>query len=207
MKRREMVFRGRIFRVYAEPLALASGRQVRREIVRHPGSVAILVLDERARVLLLRQFRQAVGRRIWEIPAGTLEPGEQVLRSARRELREETGYRARRWRKLTTILASPGILDERLHLYAAWDLVAGSSRPEADEDIACHWVTLARALAMVRHGSLADAKSICALLYFSQFGGPGQVAGAGRQSQERRGQPGRPEPPAGLSGSRRRGRV
>ena len=177
MERRELVFKGRVFRVYAEPLVLPSGRRVRREIVRHPGSVAILALDEEGQVLLLRQFRQAVGRRIWEIPAGTLKRGEPVLGCARRELREETGYRARRWRKLTTILPSPGILDERLHLYAAWDLVAGSSRPEADEDIDGHWVPLARAWAMVRRGSLADAKSICALLYLSQFGAPGRAAG------------------------------
>jgi ADP-ribose pyrophosphatase len=129
-------------------------------------------------VLLLRQFRQAVGRRIWEIPAGTLEPGEQVLRCARRELAEETGYSARSWRKLTAILPSPGILDERLHLYAAWDLVPGSSRPEADEEIKCHWVPMARALAMVRRGSLVDAKSICALLYLSQFGVPGDAVKA-----------------------------
>jgi ADP-ribose pyrophosphatase len=179
MQRRELVFKGRVFRVYAEALLLPSGRTVKREIVRHPGSVAILVLDEEGGVLLLRQFRQAVGRRIWEIPAGTLEPGEQVLGSARRELREETGYRARRWRKLTSILASPGILDERLHLYAAWDLVAGSSRPEADEEIECHWVRLARASAMVRDGTLSDAKSVCALLYLSQFGVPGRAVTVG----------------------------
>jgi ADP-ribose pyrophosphatase len=184
MTRRELVFKGRIFRVYAEALSLPSGRTVRREIVRHPGSVAILVLDEEGRVLLLRQFRQAVGRRIWEIPAGTLEPGEQVLRCARRELAEETGYSARRWRKLITILASPGILDERLHLYAAWDLAPGRSRPEADEDIECHWVPVARALAMLRRGSLSDAKSICALLYLSQFGVPG---GAVKAAGSRRG--------------------
>jgi ADP-ribose pyrophosphatase len=175
MKRRELVFKGRVFRVYAEALSLASGRTVRREIVRHPGSVAILALDEGGRVLLLRQFRQAVGRRIWEIPAGTLEAGEQVLRSARRELREETGYRARRWRRLTSILASPGILDESLHLYAAWELVPGSSRPEADEDIECHWLPVPRALVMVRDGRISDAKSICALLYVSQFGVPGRA--------------------------------
>jgi ADP-ribose pyrophosphatase len=107
-----------------------------------------------------------------------LKWGERELSCARRELREETGYRARSWRKLTTILPSPGILDERLHLYAAWDLMPGSCRPEADEDIDWHWVPLVRAQAMVRRGSLADAKSICALLYVSQFGVPGRAAGA-----------------------------
>jgi len=148
--------------------------------------VAVLALDEGARVLLLRQFRHAIGSVIWEIPAGTLEPGEQPLACARRELAEETGYKARRWKKLTTIYASPGILDERLHLYAAWELKAGASRPEDDEELVCRWLSIERALAMVRSGRIADAKSICALLYAVQFGVAGLTADeAGSQAEKK----------------------
>lgn len=172
MAAKTRVYRGRVFEVWSEGVALPSGRRARREVVRHPGSVAVLSVGPGGRVLLLRQFRHAVGGVIWEIPAGTLEPGERPAVCARRELLEETGYRARRWKKLTTIYPSPGILDERLHLYAAWDLTRGTSRPQADEDIVCRWVSMARALSMVRSGRLADAKSICALLYATQFGLP-----------------------------------
>jgi len=172
MGRRKIVFKGRVFEVASERVLLPSGRRVRRDTVRHPGSVAVLALNDRAQVLLLRQFRYAVGRVIWEIPAGTLEPGERPLACARRELAEETGYRAGRWRKLTTIYPSPGILDERLHLYVAWELRGGASRTEPDEDITCRWLPVRRALAMVRSGSIGDAKSICALLYAVQFGVP-----------------------------------
>lgn len=172
MAGKKRVYKGRVFEVWSEPVSLPSGRRAGRDVVRHPGSVAVLPVDERGRVLLLRQFRHAVGGVIWEIPAGTLEPGERPLLCARRELLEETGYRARRWKKLTTIYASPGILDERLHLYAAWDLTRGTPRPQADEDIVCRWVSMERALSMVRSGRLADSKSICAVLYVTRFGLP-----------------------------------
>ena len=181
------MFRGRVFEVCSESVVLPSGRRVRRDVVRHPGSVAILPVDEGGRVLFLRQYRFAVGGVIWEIPAGTLEPGERPLPCARRELAEETGYRARRWRKLTTICASPGILDERLHLYAAWGLSAGAPRPEDDEELVCRWLSVERALSMVRTGRVADSKSICSLLYAAQFGVPGSPlgkAGAGRGGKQ-----------------------
>ncbi len=187
MSRRRTVFKGRVFEVCSESVVLPSGRRARRDVVRHPGSVAILPVDEGGRVLLLRQFRFAVGGVIWEIPAGTLEPGERPLLCARRELAEETGYRARRWRKLTSICASPGILDERLHLYAAWGLSAGAPRPQDDEELVCRWLALERALSMVRSGRIADSKTICALLYAVQFGVPASpldrtgTGGGGRQ--------------------------
>lgn len=170
MGKKKVVFKGRVFEVISEGVVLRSGQRVRRDTVRHPGSVAILALDGRGRALLLRQFRHAVGEVLWEIPAGTLEQGERPLACARRELAEETGYRAGRWKKLTTIYPSPGILDEGLHLYAAWELSGGAAHAEADEDIACRWLPVRRALTMVRSGSIADAKSICALLYAVQFG-------------------------------------
>ncbi len=172
MVRRKTVFKGRVFEVCSESVVLPSGRRARRDVVRHPGSVAILPVDEGGRVLLLRQFRFAVGGVIWEIPAGTLESGERPLTCARRELAEETGYRARRWRKLTTICASPGILDEHLHLYAAWGLSAGAPQPQDDEELVCRWLSLERALSMLRSGRIADSKSICSLLYAVQFGVP-----------------------------------
>ena len=186
MSRGKVVFSGRVFEVRSEPVVLPSGRRTRRDVVRHPGSVGVLALDGERRVLLLRQFRHSVGRVIWEVPAGTLEPGERPLRCARRELAEETGYTARRWKRLTTIYPSPGILDERLHLYAAWEVAAGVPRPQEDEEIVCRWLPLERALALVRSGRLADAKSICALLYAVQFGvlAPARLKVAGEPEEE-----------------------
>jgi len=175
--KQDVLFDGRVFRVTSELVELPSGREALRETVRHPGSVAMLAFDDRGKVLLIRQFRFAVGGTIWEIPAGTLEPGERPLGCARRELAEETGMRARRWRKLTTIYPSPGILDERLHIYAAWDLAEAAACPQEDEEIEVHWVTMPRALSLVRTGRIADAKTVCALLYARQFGAAGRAGG------------------------------
>ena len=137
-----------------------------KQIVRHPGAVALLPLVDDGRVCLVQNYRVSVGQTLIELPAGTLEPGEDPAEAARRELAEETGYRAARVEHLATFYMSPGILDERMHLYLATGLVPGPMSLDAGEDIRPLLVTLPEALAMVRDGRIRDAKSMLGLLYY-----------------------------------------
>jgi ADP-ribose pyrophosphatase len=165
---RTVVYQGRKIQVAIDEGPGAGGKVVRRDVVVHPGAVAILpILDER-HVCLLRNHRPAVGETLWEIPAGTLEPGEAVERAAERELAEETGYRAGRWRKLLEFYPSPGVLSECTHLFVAEELTAGQSRPEADEDLEPHVIAWEQALAWALDGTIRDAKTLIALLFWQQ---------------------------------------
>lgn len=166
---REVVFRGRKFHVVVEDEALPGGRTVRREAVMHPGAVAILPLPDAGHVCLLRNRRYAVGEELWEIPAGTLEPGEPPDRAAARELAEETGYTAARWRKLTEFYPSPGVLGEKMVLYVAEGLTPGAQRLEADEQIVPHVVPWGDALAWARDGTIRDAKTLVAVLLWDRL--------------------------------------
>ncbi len=161
---RQIVYDGRRIRVAVASLSRTDGRTATKEIVLHPGAVAILPVIDDEHVCLLRNFRFPLGETLWEIPAGTLEPGEDVLHAAQRELAEETGYHAAHWEKLTAFYPSPGIMDEVLHVYVGSDLTPGPMRLEVDEQIEPHKVAVAQALAWVRDGTIRDAKTIIALL-------------------------------------------
>lgn len=157
------IFRGRVFRLVLRNLRLPNGRQVRFNIIEHPGAVAIVPLLDNGEVILLRQYRPSIGRTIYEIPAGTLENGERPLQAARREIREETGYRARRWTRLGTFYTAPGFCTELLHVYLAQDLVPAPAAGDPDEVLRPVRVPLHRAIQMVRTGRIRDAKSIAGL--------------------------------------------
>jgi ADP-ribose pyrophosphatase len=165
---RTVIYQGRKIQVAIDEEPGAGGKPVRRDVVVHPGAVAILPLVDEHHVCLLRNHRPAVGETLWEIPAGTLEPNEAVERAAQRELAEETGYRAGRWRKLLEFYPSPGVLSERTHLFVAEELTAGQSRPEADEKLEPHVVAWEQALAWALDGTIRDAKTLIALLYWQQ---------------------------------------
>jgi ADP-ribose pyrophosphatase len=165
---RTVVYRGRKIQVAVDESTAPDGRAVRRDVVLHPGAVAVLPLLPDGSVCLLRNNRPVVGEVLWEVPAGTLEPGEPVEAAAVRELAEETGYRAGRWQKLGAFYPSPGVLDERTHLFAAHDLAAGASRPEADEQLEPHVVPWAQALAWALDGTIHDAKTLVAILLWEQ---------------------------------------
>jgi ADP-ribose pyrophosphatase len=144
------------------------------EMVRHPGAAAVIpMLDEPAapdpRVLLIRQFRHAADGFIWEIPAGTLGPGETPEQCAERELAEEAGCRAASIRPLTTVFTTPGFTDERIHLFLATGLDRGPGRPEHDEFITIHEFPWSEVGRMIRSGEIRDAKSLCALCYTQAF--------------------------------------
>lgn len=161
-------YRGRVVSLRLDEIALPSGARIRREVVEHAGSVAIVALDADGNVVLVRQHRHAVGRSLLEIPAGTREPGEDALACVHRELAEETGYTAAHVERLMGFYAAPGFCTEYLDIYLAAGLRPGTARPEEDEGIELVLLPLAEALALVARGEICDAKSIIGLLLVGQ---------------------------------------
>lgn len=164
MSAQQRVFHGIVISVDAGPVELPNGRTAHYEIVRHPGGAAVVALDESGRVCLLRQYRPAGGGWVWELPAGRLEPGEPPQATARRELLEEAGCEAASWESLGSILSSPGVFDEVIHLYLARGLAPRQVRHEQHEVIEVHWVPLADAARQAATGELRDAKTVIGLM-------------------------------------------
>ncbi len=156
----------RRFRVERVERTTAAGVTIQREVIRHPGAVTILPLVDADHVCLIRNHRVAVDRALVELPAGTLEAGEDPRETAERELREETGYRAGRLELLHTFFLSPGILDERMHLFLATMLTPGDAQREACEEIENLVVPWETAIDWVRRRQIEDAKTIVGLLYY-----------------------------------------
>jgi len=168
-----VVFHGPVFQVTSNQVLEPGGIQARRDVVRHVGSVVILAVDESGgepQVLLERQYRFAAGDFLWELPAGRVDEGESELAGAKRELREETGYTARNWKRVLFFYSSPGFLDETMAIYLARDLVAGPAQPEDDERITVRMFPLPDLLRRVFNGSLRDGKTIAAVLWLAQAG-------------------------------------
>jgi ADP-ribose pyrophosphatase len=157
--------RGFELRVNREVATLPDGREVELDIVRHPGASAVVPFVSDEDIVLIRQHRHAAGGRILEVPAGKLDPGETPEICAARELEEETGLRAGRLERLGWIFTTPGFTDEKIHLYAAFDLKQVGARRQEDEHIECLRMSLAEALELVWRDELTDAKSALALLH------------------------------------------
>ena len=166
MSNPDILFQGRRFRVERAVQVTRDGVEHVREVVRHPGAVVILPLLEDGRLCFVRNYRVAVDQTLIELPAGTLEPGEDPAETAARELAEETGYRAASIEHLLTFCMSPGILDEKMHLYLARELQPGPMALEAGEDIEPMLCTWEESLEMVRRGEIHDAKTLVGLLYY-----------------------------------------
>ncbi len=158
-------FHGRVFDVVVQPVQLRDGRERDVEIVRHRPSVVLVVMPDAQSVVLVAQYRHAVGQRLWEVPAGSLEPGEDPEAAARRECEEETGYAARTMQRLGAFFSAPGYCDEQMIFYQATELSRPPqpASPDEDEDIEARTVTLAEARTMVRRGEIVDMKSALAL--------------------------------------------
>jgi ADP-ribose pyrophosphatase len=165
----ELIYSARVFRVVRRRYVLADGRPAERECILHPGAVAIVPLVDAGKVCLIRNHRIAVERTLLEVPAGTLEPGEDPAVCAARELEEETGYTAGKLEKLSAFYMSPGILNERMHVFLATDLRPGPTRREAGEEIDNHVVPWDEALAMIERGEIEDGKTIAALLFVDRW--------------------------------------
>lgn len=160
----ETVFHGRLVHLRVDTVRLPNGRTSTREVVQHPGGVAVVPILDPETVMLVRQYRQAAGRDLLEIPAGTIEPGEDPVECAARELEEEVGYRAARLEKIFHSYLAPGYSSEILHTFVATDLTKSSDRTDADEFVRAEPIRLADARSMIQSGEICDAKTICGLL-------------------------------------------
>ena len=158
------LFRGLIFGVGRVGVMLPDGNPAERDVVRHPGAVAVVALTGDGRICLVRQYRAALDRVTVEIPAGKLSPGEDPLECAKRELLEETGYTAGRIAYLTTIATTPGFTDELIHIYMATDLVFSAADPDDDEFLAVDLVDLSELVDAVLDGRIEDAKTVVGAL-------------------------------------------
>jgi ADP-ribose diphosphatase len=166
-----VAYRGPAFTVTADQVLEPSGVRTRRDIVHHSGSVVILAVEEsnsEPLVLLEQQYRHAAQQTLWELPAGRIDDGEKGLAAAKRELLEETGYTASRWKCILRFYASPGFLAETMDMYSARGLQRGKAQPEADEVIRSQMVPLSAAVAMVMKGTIRDAKTIAGVLWLNQ---------------------------------------
>lgn len=177
---REVLLETRRFTVVRHALQAASGRTIERESVQHPGAVTILPLLDDQRICLIRNYRVAVGQTLLELPAGTLDPGEDPTDTARRELKEETGYQCQTLTRLLEFFMSPGILNERMVLFVASGLTPGPPDLEEGEEIETLVVPWNEALAMADAGGIRDAKTLVALYYYDRLrtagpGAPGQI--------------------------------
>jgi ADP-ribose pyrophosphatase len=158
------VYKGRVIDVSTERLRFANGREYDLDLIRHPGAAAVVPVDDRGLVCLVRQYRLGVEDFMWEIPAGKLDDGEPPETCAVRELREETGIVAGRWSSLGLFIPAPGTYTEKIHLYLARDLQVGAAAPDADEELELQWLPLTEAVGKVLRGDWNDGKTVVALL-------------------------------------------
>ena len=167
-------FEGPVFRVVTDEVREPGGQPLRRDVVRHYGSVVIFAVDDSKStrdplILLERQYRHAAAQYLYEVPAGSLEPGEDPLAGAKRELLEETGYKAKHWSKLVRYYASPGFLGEWMQIFVAEGLTPGDAQPEEDEQIELFAVPLSELLREIEAGRILDAKTIAATLLYDRL--------------------------------------
>jgi ADP-ribose pyrophosphatase len=164
------VLQTKIFDVWRERASGPHGAKFDREIVKHPGAAVMLARDSEGRVLLIRQFRLPLRKQLWELPAGRIDSGENPLQAARRELKEETGYSAKRWKKIFSFYPSPGFCDEKMTAFLAQDLSEGDSDPEPYELIEKRFYDWDETVKMIASGRIKDSKTIATLLFVDRFG-------------------------------------
>ncbi len=162
------IFEGRVVNLRVDRVRLPDGRETDREVVEHRGAAVIVPLTDRDEVLMVRQFRYAVGEALLEIPAGTLEPGEAPLACAVRELGEEVGAHAAHWEPLAALYPSPGVMTELMHLFLATGLTEGPTYTAGDENLVVERVPLREAVERVRQGEIRDAKSVAGILFVAR---------------------------------------
>jgi ADP-ribose pyrophosphatase len=167
--RSKIIYKGPIFGVRRDEVLEPSGLRATREVITHPGSVVVLPVLPDRRIVLIRQYRHATRQFLWELVAGRIDHGENPRKAAARELIEETGYRAKRFRVFLDVFPTPGFLEERMYILLAEGLTLGQAEPEEDEKITAKAFTRQELENMIRRGKLRDAKSIAGLLYYFRF--------------------------------------
>ncbi|SNS38284.1 ADP-ribose pyrophosphatase [Granulicella rosea] len=165
-------YKGKVFSVTTDTVTEPGGVTSTRDVIRHNGSVIILAVDTSKNpadptILIERQYRHAAGQFLLELPAGRIEPGEAPLAAAKRELIEETGFRARRWSKLVRYFASPGFLSETMQVFLAEDIRAGVAQPEEDEKIDLLHIPLSELIGMIESGKVLDGKTILSVMLYA----------------------------------------
>ncbi len=160
----ECVYDGKIMTVQRDEVELATGKNSFREVVRHSGGVVILALKDAETILMVKQFRYPIAETVFELPAGKLEKGENPDEACKRELEEETGYRASKWTSLGYINTSPGFCDEKLYLYKAENLTYVGEHPDDGEILSAFEMKIDEANAKIKDGTINDAKTLCAIL-------------------------------------------
>lgn len=161
----QTIYQGKIVTLRIDEVGLPNGKRSTREIVEHPGAVAVVPLLDSGEVVMVKQFRKPVERLLYEIPAGKLEKGENPLLCAQRELLEETGLEAKKWIKLCQFYTTPGFSNEIMHLFLARELVVGPSNLEDDEFLEVERIPLEKLANMLKEGKIQDAKTIIGLLW------------------------------------------
>lgn len=174
--RSEQVYEGPLFKVFKEEVREPNGHVTHRDVIRHNGSIVILAADTSGKqgrkdplIIMERQYRHAAGQYLWELPAGKLEPGEERLAGAKRELAEETGYAAEHWTELVRYFASPGFLGEWMQIYLAEELTAGEPHPEADETLTVYPVRLSVLEELIARGQILDGKTLVGVSLYRQL--------------------------------------
>jgi len=170
----KVVYQGPLFRVMHDKLIEPGGHPSERDVIRHNGSVVILAMDSSKSkknpwIVMERQYRHAANQFLWELPAGKLEPGEDAVAGAQRELAEETGYAAKKWKPLVEYYASPGFLGESMQVFLAEGLVAGDAHPEDDEKIDFRLVRLSEVLKMIEKGMILDGKTMTSVMLYDRL--------------------------------------
>jgi ADP-ribose pyrophosphatase len=169
----KLSYEGPLFRVYTDEI-VENGREVSRDVVRHNGSVVILAIDDSKNkrdplIVMERQYRHAAREYLLEVPAGKMEEGEDALAGAKRELLEETGFKAKRWRKMVRYFASPGFLGEWMQVFIAEGLTVGDAEPEYDEQLEIEMMPLSKLLSMIEKGKIYDGKTLISVMLYARL--------------------------------------
>jgi ADP-ribose pyrophosphatase len=169
----KVAFEGPLFRVLREEVREPGNKLSHRDIIRHNGSVVILAVDDSSKrdplIVMERQYRHAAGQYLWEVPAGKMDEGEERLAAAKRELKEETGYRAKKWTKLVRYFASPGFLGEWMQVFLAEGLIPGEAEPEEDELLEVVLVPLSEVLHRIEEGKILDGKTLVSVMLYTRL--------------------------------------
>jgi ADP-ribose pyrophosphatase len=163
------VYSCRLFRVTEDEATDRTGWKINRSVVRHAGSAVMMAVDDKDRILLVRQYRLPAGQYMWELPAGKVDAGENVAQAAKRELIEETGLRAKKWKKLTTFYPSPGFVEEKMTIFLATGLTQGEARPMEDERIETRWFTKKELKEWIGKNKIIDGKTMIGYLHWARM--------------------------------------